>query len=162
MADIRIAPGPIGPAITMDLLLAPSGFIDETHELASAALVALGSDRRALASDILPDSASDDLRGWWGDTDAETIWGGWPIGSRLWLLSRAKITDAGYKGGATLANIEAYIQEAFQPWITAKIATAIAVAASRMDIQTVVANLTIYRGNMALLDMQYRLLWSDI
>ena len=162
MADLRIAPGPIGPAITMDLLLAPGGFIDETHELASAALVAIGSDRRALADDILPDVASDDLRGWWGDTDAETIWGGWHIGSRLWLLSRAKITDSGYRGGATLTNVEAYIREAFAPWLTARIATAIDVVASRLDSQTIVAALTIYRGNASVLAMQYQLLWNDI
>ena len=56
--------------------------------------------------DVLPQLTAPgdepDLRGWWGDTDAGTIWGGWPIGTRLWLLSRAKITDSAARQGATI------------------------------------------------------------
>lgn len=51
------------------------------HDLETAILISLFSDRLALASDETPDG---DRRGWWGD-DAQ-----YPIGSRLWLLGRAK------------------------------------------------------------------------
>ncbi|WP_233854174.1 phage GP46 family protein [Paraburkholderia sp. HD33-4] len=51
-------------------------------DLATATLISLFTDRLALPSDPTPDG---DRRGWWGDTSAK-----YPIGSRLWLLDRAK------------------------------------------------------------------------
>lgn len=80
--------------MTLDWLQTPTGLIDETNELVTAFLVALGSDAAAAASDVLPDPRSDDRRGWWGDLNAAAIWNGWPLGSKLWLLTRAKILDA--------------------------------------------------------------------
>eukprot|EP01037_Dinobryon_pediforme_P018401 gene18401-18670_t len=149
MADFRLSTGPIGAAITMDWLLTPAGLIDESHELETAILVALGTDRRANADDILP-TESTDLRGWWGDTDAETIWGGWPVGSRLWLLDRAKITGFGYKGGSILVNVEQYLNEAMQPFIKNGIATKVHVSASRYGQFGVISKVTLYRDIRAL------------
>ena len=64
--------------------------------------VALLTFALADADDILPDPDSTDRCGWWGDLDAETIWDGWPIGAKIWLLSHSKITPAEAKQGATL------------------------------------------------------------
>ncbi|WP_316252034.1 phage GP46 family protein [Paraburkholderia sp. 31.1] len=50
-------------------------------DLQTAMLISLFSDRLALPSDETPDG---DRRGWWGDS------ADYPIGSRLWLLSRVK------------------------------------------------------------------------
>jgi phage gp46-like protein len=50
-------------------------------DLQTAVLISLFTDRVALPSDPTPDG---DRRGWWGDDPK------YPIGSRLWLLDRAK------------------------------------------------------------------------
>ena len=59
-------------------------------DLATSVLVSLFSDRLATQDDTLPDGTGD-RRGWWGDSPDATV----PlIGSRLWLLDRAKETQA--------------------------------------------------------------------
>ena len=99
MTDIRIINHASLNGVWMDWLLQPNGLLDESMELATTVLVALGTDRLATDTDMLPDIDSTDRRGWWGDLDAETLWDGWQIGSRLWLLARAKITGSGCAGG---------------------------------------------------------------
>jgi len=58
--------------------------------LETAVVISLFTDRRAKPDDEIPDG-TDDRRGWWGDVfpDFEND----EIGSRLWLLSRAKATQ---------------------------------------------------------------------
>src|ERR1700676_756555 len=93
MPDVRLIVVETPDVVTFDWLQKPTGEIDETEQFASAVLVALNTDALADPSEVLPDPRDDNRRGWWGDLDAEKIWGGWPIGSRLWLLTRAKILD---------------------------------------------------------------------
>jgi len=77
-----------------------SGDLGTGDDLATAILLSLFTDRLATADDTLPDG-TDDRRGWWGDRE---------IGSRLWLLDRAKETeDTRRKAGD-------YIAEALQ-WL---------------------------------------------
>lgn len=71
-------------------------------DLATAILISLFTDRIAEPDDVIPDG-SNDPRGWWGDAGEAT-----PIGSRLWLLSRAKQTQE------TLQRAYDYIVEALQ------------------------------------------------
>jgi phage gp46-like protein len=79
--------------------------------LETAIIVSIFSDRRADDEDELPDLQNDDRRGWWGDlTLKETNTGPDKIGSRLWLLERAKTTPE----TVTLAKF--YIEEALQ-WL---------------------------------------------
>lgn len=54
------------------------------NDLVSAIIISIFSDRRAEPGDVIPDG-SNDPRGWWADGDV-------PIGSRMWLLRRAKQT----------------------------------------------------------------------
>lgn len=70
-------------------------------DLATAALISLFSDRVADPDDALLD-ASNDPRGWWGDGADHSI------GSRLWLIERAKRTQQ------TLQAAKGYIEEALQ------------------------------------------------
>ncbi|GJG92829.1 phage GP46 family protein [Cupriavidus pauculus] len=56
-------------------------------DLQTAILISVFTDRVANLDDEIPDG-SGDPRGWWGD-EGETV----PIGSRLWLLERAKQND---------------------------------------------------------------------
>lgn len=74
------------------------------NDLESAVMISLFTDRAATPDDVIPD-ASGDPRGWWGDAGQ-----GAPIGSRLWLLGRAKQTTQ------TLNLARDYIAEALQ-WL---------------------------------------------
>ena len=56
-------------------------------DLATAILISVFTDRVANPDDVIPDGTNDP-RGWWGDL-GEAV----PIGSRLWLLERAKQSD---------------------------------------------------------------------
>jgi phage gp46-like protein len=67
---------------TGDWNLVP-GDVQSGDDLESAVLISLFTDRRAEASDVVPDG-SNDRRGWWGDSGSLYL-----IGSRLWLLRRA-------------------------------------------------------------------------
>jgi len=164
MPDVRVKlipiPSPI--SVTYDWLQRPDGMLDETQELATAVTIALGSDARAAIGDSLPDIDSDDRRGWWGDLDCETLWDAWPLGSRLWLMARAAITDVEYRDGAALQRIESYIHEAIQPFILARIASQFAVKVERTEISTIVARIIIYRGPLPAIELRYQALWESI
>ncbi|SER56778.1 Mu-like prophage protein gp46 [Faunimonas pinastri] len=162
MTDLHLKTGALQDGFTMDLLQTPSGQLDETQALRSAVLVALGTDRTANADDELPDLNSDDRRGWWGDTDAATIWGGWSIGSRLWLLERAKITGQNARSGSTVARVEQYIREALQPFVEKKIASKVTVTAERNGLGRIDARVVIYRGPKSAIELEFQSLWDEI
>lgn len=72
-------------------------------DLETAFLISLFTDRIANPDDVIPDGTTDP-RGWWGD-DAQQ-----PIGSRLWLLERVKLTNA------VAGRAKDYVVEALQ-WL---------------------------------------------
>ncbi len=164
MTDLRLAQTVTDDfqAVTLDLLQMSSGLPDETRELETAVIVALGTDARANADDELPVIAVDDRRGWWGDLDAEEIWSAWPIGSRLWLLERAKITGAAARQGATLARAESYVREALQPFVDSGIASKLSVVAARTALGKIEVAVIIYRGPLAEIALKFQPLWSEI
>lgn len=149
------------PAMTMEWLLAP---VDESGdgELADAVAVAFGTDRLADPSDVLPDPNDDNRRGWWGDLDAALLYDGWPLGSRIWLLAREKITDAAAQRGSTIGRIQAYLSEAMQPFIDRKIASRMQINVTRTGIERIDAQVTLYRGPAQLVDLRYTPLWDQI
>jgi phage gp46-like protein len=161
MADLRLYDTVTPIVVTMDLLQRRDGLIDETEALATAVMVALGTDRRADASDILP-TESDDRRGWWADTNADVIWNAWPIGSRLWLLERHKITDNTARQGSTLARVDTYIREALRPFTDQGIASRVDVEVTRPELQKIVARVTLWRGPLPAIELQYQALWNEI
>lgn len=57
-------------------------------DLQTSILMSLFSNRTCRPEDVIPDG-SDDRQGWWGD-EGELF----PVGSRLWLLDRSKLTEA--------------------------------------------------------------------
>jgi phage gp46-like protein len=165
MPDIRLVQRtdfPYRTEVSADWLLLDDGTLDETQALATAVIVALGTDRFAEPSDILPDPDSTDRRGWWGDLDADVIWGGWPIGSRLWLLHRSKIAPSGAQEGSMLIRVKQYIQEAIQPFIDLRLASSMEVIVSRVDTQRIDALIRLYRGPKVAIELQYQVLWDDI
>lgn len=69
-----------------DYVVANGDFVSGS-DVETAVLISIFTDRLAEVNDALPDAPSGqpgDRRGWWAD-DPE-----YPIGSRLWLLKRAK------------------------------------------------------------------------
>jgi phage gp46-like protein len=163
MTDIRIArSGDELAVVTYDFLLTPIHQLDTGQELATAATVALLTDALAGPDDTLPDPRSTDRRGWWADLEAGAVWGGWPIGSKLWLLNRAKITPAEARDGSTLARVEAYIREALQPFLDLKVASDIAVNVTRTDTNAIAGSVVLYRGPKAAIALQFDDLWGPI
>ncbi len=79
-----------------------SGDLQEGNDIDTAILISLFTDRLARADD---DFEGDDRRGWWGDVDQD-----YPVGSRLWLLRRQKLTVA------TANKAENYASEALK-WL---------------------------------------------
>lgn len=136
--------------------------LDEREELATAVRVALGTDALAGANEILPDPDSTNRCGWWGDYEAEAIWDGWPIGTKNWLLTRAKITEAPSEEGSTLERARLYTRTALQPFIIRGVASDIEVNVVRTELQRIDVYVTIYRGPLEEIDLQYQLLWEDL
>lgn len=73
-------------------------------DLVTAILISVFTDRIANADDVIPDGTNDP-RGWVGDLGAT-----YPIGSRMWLISRAKQTPD------VLKRAKDYLVEALQ-WL---------------------------------------------
>src|SRR5713226_7191117 len=70
MTDIRLVEiNQLVPVVvTFDWLLTPIGGLDDTQALATAVILALGTDALAGADDELPGlPPDDDRRGWWAD-----------------------------------------------------------------------------------------------
>jgi phage gp46-like protein len=165
MADIRLVPRiyelpPV--SVTFDWLLTDAGVFDDRDELATAVIIAIGTDRAAYADDILPEIGETDRRGWWADYQAEEIWDGWPIGSRLWLLARAKITGFDADQGSTVARAYDYIAEALQPFVDRRIVSAYDINVTRVETNQIDAQIVLYRGNKPLIALRYSTLWDDI
>jgi phage gp46-like protein len=164
LPDIRLVQDTSFPktGVTVDWLLLDNGTLDDTQALATSIIVALGTDRLAEGSDILPDPDSTDRHGWWGDYDAEMIWDGWPIGSRLWLLQRDKIEGPGSRRGPTTVRVEHYIREAIQPFLDRRIGSNMFVQATRIGREQIDALVRIYRGPQLEIALRYQILWTNM
>ncbi|MFY9293368.1 MAG: phage GP46 family protein [Methylorubrum rhodinum] len=163
MADVRLTRrGDALQAVTYDLLLTPAGQLDATGELETAVTIALQTDARAEPDDDLPDPRSDDRRGWWGDLDAEAIWDGWPIGSKLWLRARTTIRPAAARQGATTMQIRADILDALQPFVDRGIATRVDAEVARAGLEQIEARVVMFRGDTPILERRYADLWRGI
>lgn len=113
MTDLALRLINNGPTQPPAIDLALSGYDLTTEDgLRTAVIISLFTDRRAEADDEIPDG-SDDRRGWWAGS----------LGSRLWLLARAKEMPD------TLARARAYAIEALQWLIDDDVATAVDVTA---------------------------------
>jgi phage gp46-like protein len=165
MPDIRLVQNTLFPGegvVQIDWNLLSDGTLDSTQALATAIIVALGTDGLADVSDLLPDPDDTDRRGWWGDYQSQEIWDGWPIGSRLWLLQRDKIDGPGSRRGATTTRVEQYISEAIQPFIDRRIGSSFAVEATRVGKEQIDAVVRIYRGPVIEIELRYAILWGDM
>jgi phage gp46-like protein len=162
MPDFRLYPVSTLDSVTFDWLSNAAGQIDETQALASAVLIALNTDALADVSDVLPDPRDSDRRGWWGDLDAAKLRRGWPIGSKLWLLRRAKIVGSDASEGSTLVRVESYCRACLQPFVDARMFSQFTVVAQQETDQRITASIVIYRGPKPAIQLQYAVLWVEI
>jgi phage gp46-like protein len=149
-------------AVTREWLLTPVDQRDPTLDLTDCVVVALGTDRLARSDDTLPVIGDTNRRGWWGDLDAAAIRDGWPIGSRLWLLQRSKITGAEARQGSTVARAEDYTREALQPFVQKGVASKVSVVGERSSVEGITVNATLYRGPLPSIQLRYAQLWNGI
>jgi phage gp46-like protein len=116
-----------------DWTLLPGGELLEAPPLVTAVYVSLFTDRRAGRDDKLPPGETD-RRGWWGDLLDDQ-----PIGSRLWLLRRAKRLPE------TLRLAQDYMREALAWLISDSIAARIDVAAAWQGASRLTGTIVIHR-----------------
>jgi phage gp46-like protein len=121
------------------------------NDLASATLISLFTDRIANTDDVIPDG-TDDPRGWWGDLGEDK-----PIGSRLWLLSRAKQTQE------TLNNAVDYAKEALEWFVDDSVAARVDVFAqwvrtSFLGLQVILYN----QDGSTIASLSYAWAWKQI
>ena len=161
--DIRLVQNLQFPkySVTLDWLLLDDGTLDDTQALATSVMIALGTNALADVDDILPDPDSTDRQGWWGDYQADTIWGAQPIGSKLWLLRRSAIESVASRGGSTLAAIKTYIVACIQPFVNQRIISTFDVTVDRHDKNRVDTLVRIFRGPTPVIELRYAILWNE-
>lgn len=161
MPDVRIVSRATLRETVADWLLLKTGNLDERDELANIVKVALMTDRVSEKYEIRPDPDSDDRRGWWADMDAE-IWNGWPIGTKNWLLTRAKISDNVSFEGDTVVRAETYTREAVFPLVQRKMASHIEVTAQRTGIDRIDVRVVVQRGPDRDVELLFQDLWNAL
>lgn len=125
--------------------------LQDGGDLATAVLISLFTDRSANPGDVIPDGTTD-RRGWWGDEGEDH-----PIGSRLWLLDRAKQTNE------TLARAKDYMAEALQWLIDDGVAASIDIYAEWTRRGTLGAQITVHQpGKSAPTTLSFAWAWQGI
>jgi len=124
--------------------------LDATQPLVRAVVVSLFTWRRANRDDALP---AEQRMGWWGDTFAPIE--NDRIGSRLWLLSRAKLTQD------TASRAREYALEALQWLIDDGVASKVEVDVERLGQQTLALAVRIYKSDGTVpTDVRFTDVWS--
>jgi phage gp46-like protein len=162
--DIRLNQSFVPPYynVSIDWVLLQDGTLDDTQALATAIVVALGTDALADLDDQLPDPDSTDRAGWWGDFESDIIWNAWPIGCKLWLMRRAAIESVQAGQGATTVRIRNYIYDAIQPFVDNRIISSFDAYVERADRQTIVSRIRIFKGPTPVIDMRYTIAWDEL
>ena len=122
---------------------------DVYEDLPRAVLISLFSWRRANPDDDLPGT---DRFGWWGDTYPEIT--NDRIGSRLWLLSRSKLTRQ------TVLRAKEYAEEALKWLVDDGVADSVAVESERQGLSTLALGVRLTRGNTDLLNIRFVDVWG--
>ncbi|SHJ69368.1 Mu-like prophage protein gp46 [Roseomonas rosea] len=125
-----------------ELLTAPA--------LETAVMISLFTDARAADDDKLP-AGSTDRRGWWGNTVDQQ-----PIGSRLWLLRRAK------REPETLRRARRYIEEALAWLVEDEVAARVEVEPVWSTPTGMAASIIIHQGEGLQAALRAEWAWQGI
>lgn len=134
-------------SMVIDGLVVPLGMALR-DPLPRAVIISLFTWGRARPGDELPGT---DRMGWWGDTYAATP--GDRIGSRLWLLARAKITRH------TPRQAKEYAEEALAWLITDRVASQVVVMAERDGLSQISIWCQVMRGDGQRTDIRFDNAW---
>lgn len=116
-------------------------------DLQTAIFISLFTDRQARDDD---DYEGDDRRGWWGDTGAD-----YPIGSRIWLLRRQRLSTA-------VANKAIdYAIEALQWLIDDGIVASISVNSQIVYPSRLYLSITYQQPNLTANTVKYYWVWEN-
>lgn len=118
----------------------------EADDLARSVVNSLFSWRRATRDEV---GEGESRMGWWGDTFDDD-----PIGSKLWLLLREKLTPE------TLIKAREYCEEALQWLIEDEVATDVRVNVSRFSLDGIAIDVEIIRTNRQKLSLRFRDVWE--
>lgn len=127
-----------------------SSLLAVTNPLVRAVVMALFTWRRAEADDPI----EGERWGWWGDNLAEQV--GDRIGSRLWLLSREKLT------ASTVQRAIEYGKEALAHLVEDGVATGVTVEAERRGLDMLAMRVLIDRQNAPQVDLRFANVWSQL
>ncbi len=119
--------------------------------LPRAVIISLFTWGRAKPDDALP---GEERMGWWGDSYAPVERD--RIGSRLWLLARAKIT------AQTPMLAKEYVEEALAWLVTDGVASQVLVEAERQGQSQIAIRCQIVRGSGPNLDIRFNNVWSAL
>lgn len=119
-------------------------------DLGTAVLISLFTDGQAGPNDIIPDGTND-RRGWCGDLGQDIR-----IGSRLWLLDRAKQTTA------TLLAAENYAAEALQWLLNDGVVAKIDIAAQWVRQSFLGLEITLYQQDGTKRALKYAWAWKEL
>ena len=124
--------------------------LQSAEPLVRAVFISLFTWRRAQPDDDLPGT---ERMGWWGDSFAPVE--GDRIGSRLWLLARAKLLPD------TPAKAKEYAEEALQWLLDDGVAAKVDVQAERQGLETLAMRVVIYKtGASVPLDIRFTNVWE--
>ena len=124
--------------------------LESGDDLVTAVLISLFTDRVADPDDVIPDG-TDDPRGWCGDA-GETH----PIGSRLWLLNRAKQTTE------TLTRARDYIVEALQWMLDDGVVASFDITVAYPRFQMLGAQIVAWRNDGTNVAMNFSWAWQGL
>ncbi|WP_337049779.1 phage GP46 family protein [Serratia fonticola] len=123
------------------------GDLKNGSDLYTAIYISLFTDRQARDDDELDGS---DRRGWWGDTN-ESV----PIGSRLWLLRRQKLTTA------VAIKAEDYADEAVSWLIDDGVVSTISTTAQIIYPRTLVLTLNYQEPGKDKANVKFAWVWEQ-
>ncbi|SNT29076.1 Mu-like prophage protein gp46 [Noviherbaspirillum humi] len=141
-----------GPGARADIGFA-GGDVACDHDIKTAVLLSLFTDRRAEGDDALPDPAAS-RRGWWGDA-LDGVGAGRRIGSRLWLLGREKQLPE------IVARAREYAQEALQWLVDDGVASRVTVDAQIVAPGVLGLAVTVIRERRAPQKFRFEFAWTD-
>lgn len=119
-------------------------------DLQTAVLLSVFTDRTANPDDTIPDG-SGDPRGWWGDQGQAV-----PLGSRLWLLDRAKQNDD------TLQKAHDYLTECLKWLIDDGVAARVDVLVEWARKSMLGANIVVRRTDGTTESVAFAWAWNGI
>lgn len=129
----------------------PAGDLSQADALVRAVLISLFTWRRAKPDDI----TDGEKMGWWGD-GVEPPAVNDRIGSRLWLLARAKLIPQ------TFNSAREYVQESLDWLVEDGIASRVEVQAERHGVDGLALLVAIYRNDGDKVVLRFDNVWEKL